>query len=294
MRVVVFGNKVYPEKLSRISSIFNALSICGCDIYVWRKYYKYLSSVFSKLPDIKGVIDDDNFDADIALSIGGDGTYLRTAHHVGEKNIPIVGINTGRLGFLADIECGELSALLENYKNNELNISELSLLQLSVDGKLFSDYPYALNEIAILKSDSSSMICVHTMINGEYLHAYQSDGLIVSTPTGSTAYSMSAGGPIVMPDCNNILLVAVAPHNLTSRPIVLNDKTVIDMEIESRKKTFYACLDGKTYKLPCSSKLNIRLADFRIKAFRKKNYKFINTLQQKFLWGIDPREEVKK
>jgi NAD+ kinase len=242
-------------------------------------------------PQIEETIVDNDFTADVAISIGGDGTYLRTAHRIGSKGIPILGINTGRLGFLADVECVCLEDVINDLYNNYYQISELTQLQLKVNGKLFENYPCALNEIAILKGDSSSMIIIHVSVDGEYLNGYQADGLLISTPTGSTAYALSVGGPIIMPGSNSLLIAAVAPHNLTIRPIVLKDTAVIDLEIESRSQNFLVSLDGNSYTLPCSTKLQVNLSDYTVKAIKRQNHTYAQTIRKKLFWGIDPRQD---
>jgi len=293
MKVAIFGSRFQSDKLEQIVSLFDALHQHKADVFVCKIFYGFLSTVMTEPPLVEGIIDDGDFTADMALSIGGDGTYLRTAHRVGERGIPILGINTGRLGFLADVDCTDLEDVVRNLYNNLFRITQLTQLQLKINGALFETYPSALNEIAILKGDSSSMINIHVTVDGEYLNGYQADGLIVATPTGSTAYALSVGGPIIMPGSSNLLIAAVASHNLTIRPIVLKDTSVIDLEIESRSQCFLVSLDGNSYTLPCSTKLQINLADYTIKAIKQLNHTFAQTLRKKLLWGVDPREDLR-
>jgi len=177
---------------------------------------------------------------------------------------------------------------MDLYKRN-YRISNLSQLHLSINGNTFDEYPSALNEIAILKRDSSSMINIHASVNGEYLNGYQADGLIVATPTGSTAYALSVGGPIIMPASKTLLVAPVAPHNLSARPLVLDDSAVIDLEVESRNQSFLVSLDGCSFTMPCSVKLQITKADYCVKAIKRPGHTFVDTLRKKLMWGIDPR-----
>jgi len=293
MKVVIFGSRFESDKLNQVLNVFTALHKYEAEIYVCRSFFDFLTTVMTDPPKISGIIGEEEFSADFALSIGGDGTYLRTAHRINNKGIPIIGINTGRLGFLADVESVEIEDLVNELYKNYFKISELSLLQLKINGEPFLIIPGALNEIAFLKRDSSSMINIHVSVNGEYLNGYQADGLVVATPTGSTAYALSAGGPIILPGSRNLLIAAVAPHNLTVRPIVVDDKSVIDLEIESRSQNFLVSLDGNSFTMPCSAKLQVCLADYTIKALRRHNHTFTQTLRKKLMWGIDPRTDFR-
>ena len=289
MRVAIFGSQFQSEKLNQVWSVFDALHNLDAEILVRRDFYDFLTSTLVNPPVIDGIIEGNDFTADFALSIGGDGTYLRTAHQIGNKDIPILGINTGRLGFLAEVDTVEIDAVVMDLYKRNYRIADLSQLHLSINGVSFDEYPCALNEIAILKRDSSSMINIHASVNGEYLNAYQADGLLVATPTGSTAYALSVGGPIIMPDSKSMLLAPVAPHNLAARPLVLDDSSVIDLEIASRSQNFLVSLDGCSFTMPCSVKLQISKAGYPVKAIKRHGHTFINTLRKKLMWGIDPR-----
>ena len=222
------------------------------------------------------------------MSIGGDGTFLKTASHVGNKNIPILGINTGRLGFLADISGEEIVAAFDDILNNRYRIEERTILQVktSDSNEIFG---YALNEVAVLKQDTSSMITVHTKLNEEFLTDFQSDGLIVSTPTGSTAYSMSVGGPLVLPLSKNFILAAVAPHSLNIRPLVIPDDFKIELEVKSRLGCYLISLDGRSAVLNQSTKIFVQKSDFTLKLLKRENYTYYNTLRNKLMWGVDKR-----
>lgn len=289
MQVAIFGSRFESDKLNQVMNVFSALRKVDAEIQICKDFYQFLTTVMNNPPAIDKIITCEDFSADYAISIGGDGTYLRTAHRVGRKGIPIVGINTGRLGFLADIESVEIEEVIYELYKHYYSVTELSLLRLKVDGNDFSEIPAALNEIAIMKKDSSSMINIHVTVDGEFLNGYQADGLVVSTPTGSTAYNLSLGGPIIMPESKSIIISAIAPHNLTVRPIVLSDRSVIDIEVESRSHNFLVSLDGYSYPLSCISKLQISLSDFIIKSIRRYNHTFTQTIRKKLMWGIDPR-----
>jgi NAD+ kinase len=289
MKVAIFGSPFQSHKLNQIWSVFDALHNLDAEIFVCKTFYDFLTSTLVNPPVINGVIDGEDFSADFALSIGGDGTYLRTAHSIGNRDIPILGINTGRLGFLAEVDAVEIEAVIMDLYKRNYKIANLNQLHLSINGKSFKEYPCALNEIAILKKDSSSMINIHAFVNGGYLNGYQADGLLIATPTGSTAYALSVGGPIIMPDCNSMLIAPVAPHNLTARPLVIEDSAVIDLEVESRSQTFLVSLDGCSFTMPCNVKLQITKAEYPVKAIKRQGHTFINTLRKKLMWGIDPR-----
>lgn len=292
-RVAIFGSRFESDRRSQVLGLFEAFQQRGATLFVCRTFYEFLASVLTEPPKVDGLIDGDAFTADFVVSVGGDGTYLRTAHRIGDKGIPILGINTGRLGFLADIECSDLPAVLDDITQARYTLEAQRLVQLKVDGVVFEPYPCALNEIAILKGDNASMINIHASVNGEYLNGYQADGLLIATPTGSTAYALSVGGPLLMPTTRDWLIVAVAPHNLTVRPIVVEDTAVIDLEIESRSQSFLVSLDGQSFTLPCSAKLQIAQASYQVMAFKPKDHSFLQTLRQKLYWGMDPRQDLR-
>ena len=228
-------------------------------------------------------------EATYVLSIGGDGTLLDTVALVGSNEIPILGINTGRLGFMATIPKDEISQSLEMLFNKSYQLDSRTLLTLESDNQLFGDQNYALNEFAIMKRDTSSMIRVKTFIDGEFLNYYWSDGLIVSTPTGSTGYSLSCGGPVVLPHSNNFVITPVCPHNLNVRPMVVSDSSIISFEIQGRGKTFLSSLDSRSEAVQASVQMAVKKAHFQVKLIQIDGYNFLNTLRQKLNWGLDMR-----
>ena len=235
------------------------------------------------------IIVNDDFEADLALSIGGDGTFLNTAARIGRKQIPILGINTGRLGFLADIATENIIPALEAVLNSNFKTEERTLLHIETSDNTVFDFPYALNEISVLKQDSSSMISINTHLNGEAIHTYQADGLLIATPTGSTAYSLSVGGPIVVPQAQSFLLSPVASHSLNVRPLIVPDDWVIELEVKSRSHCYQVSLDGRTMVMSENTKLKITKADFKIQVIKVLNQTFFITLKNKLMWGMDKR-----
>ena len=289
MRIGVFGSECRDDKLPVIKGMFEKLNSLKAEIFIQLPYYEFLKDVFEYCPEKTGIIENGVSELDIALSVGGDGTFLRTALQVDKQNIPILGINTGRLGFLADIGSNQIDETLDELFRGDYKVEERSLLQLHSEGQDFGGYNYALNEIAILKRDTSSMITIHTLLNDEYLTSYQADGLVVATPTGSTAYSMSVNGPILLPQNRNFILSPVAPHSLSVRPIVIPDDFTITLNIESRTNSFLASLDGRSEDMPIGNVLKISKADFKTRVIKRFNQTYYQTLREKLMWGADMR-----
>ncbi|RKU71604.1 NAD kinase [Parabacteroides sp. AF17-3] len=289
MRVGIFGSKYQVEKQSQIKRLFEKLISQEAEIYVDVRFYNFLTDILNYEPPVAGLLTDDNFDLDVALSVGGDGTFLRTAARVNRQDIPILGINTGRLGFLADVGGNDIEDTLEELFKNYYKIEERTLLRLHTEERAFQGYNYALNEIAILKRDTSSMITIHTSLNDEYLASYQADGLLIATPTGSTAYSMSVNGPIIIPQSKNIVLSPVAPHSLNVRPLIIPDTYTITLGVESRNKSFLISLDGRSEVFPAGIQLTVTKADYTTKVIKRYNHTFYQTLREKLMWGADAR-----
>ena len=289
MKVGIFGSEYQIERQNLIKRLCEKLREQEADIYVDSPFYTFLTDAFGFEPVVSGLLVGDEFDLDIALSVGGDGTFLRTAARVNKQDIPILGINTGRLGFLADVSSNEVEDTLDEIFKNYYKVEERTLLRLYTEDRAFHGYNYALNEIAVLKRDSSSMITIHTFLNGEYLTSYQADGLVVATPTGSTAYSMSVNGPIIVPQSNSIVLSPVAPHSLNVRPLVIPDSDIITLRVESRNKYFLISLDGRSEIFPAGIELKMSKADYTTKVIKRYNHTFYQTLREKLMWGADVR-----
>ena len=289
MKFAIFVNIYQAKKSSYAELLFKLLTQHNAQICICQEFYNFLTETLHLvLPPVE-LFNDDDFEADIVISLGGDGTFLKAASRVGKKNIPILGINTGRLGFLADISPEEMESTLEDIYNHHYKIEERSVLQLDCNDKSLMHCPYALNEIAVLKRDSSSMISIHTAINGAPLTTYQADGLIIATPTGSTAYSLSVGGPIIVPHSKTIAITPVAPHSLNMRPIVICDDWTITLDVESRSHNFLVAIDGRSESCKETTRLTISRADYTIKVIKRFDHIFFNTLRNKMMWGADIR-----
>ena len=289
MRIAVFGNIYRTIIISHIKVLFEFFKDKEVTILLDKELFEFVREYGQCSMDQTEIIENDNFIADIALSIGGDGTFLNTAARIGRKQIPILGINTGRLGFLADIPGEDILPALSALLSKEYFIEERALIHVEILDGTVLDYPYALNEVSVLKQDSSSMISINVSVNGEMVHTYQADGLVVATPTGSTAYSMSVGGPLVVPEAQNFILSPVASHSLTVRPLIVPDSWTIDLEVHSRSRSFLMALDGRSKVLEHKTKLRITKADYTVKIIKQINHTFFDTLKNKLLWGVDKR-----
>ena len=289
LRFALFGKEFQSGNAGFIHQLIEGLNAHGGEIYVERTFYQYITSVLDLTVGISGVFDNYNFDVDFVISVGGDGTFLRAAGMVGAKGTPVIGVNTGRLGFLADILPADFPMALQEIVAGNYEIEAHAVIMVEADGELIEGTPYALNEIAVLKRDNAAMISVRTCINGEYLTTYQADGLIVSTPTGSTAYSLSNGGPIIVPNAGILCLTPVAPHSLNIRPIVINDDSKITLEVESRSHNFLVAIDGRSEKLLESTQLTISKAPYTINMVKRGGRRYFSTLREKTMWGADQR-----
>ncbi|MCE2617503.1 MAG: NAD kinase [Phocaeicola sp.] len=286
----LFGNIFQANKTVYIEQLLSLLKMKGAKLVVARDFYQYLVDKLGMRIQADGVFHGSDYEADMVLSIGGDGTFLQAASNVGERGIPILGINTGRLGFLADTSPKDMEKTFDDIFNHRYQIEERNLLHVVCPEQPLRGYPYGLNEISVLKRDSSSMISIHTTVNGIYLSTYQADGLIIATPTGSTAYSLSVGGPIIVPQSNTIAMTPVAPHSLNMRPIVLTNDCVITLEVESRSHNFLVAIDGRSETCRQGSKLIIKKAPYTVKLIKRLGHSFFDTLHNKMMWGVDGRE----
>ena len=289
LKFALFGN-VYQERKSAVVQKFFAIAEkYEASVVMPKQFYSFLKeNVKIDVPQCE-LTDDDDFTADFAVCRGGDGTFLDVASRVADKQIPIIGFNTGRLGFLASYQPSHIEDAIADIYSGNYNIEAHSVLQLFCDDLELQGYPFALNEIAILKHDISSMISIHTDIDGEHLTTYQSDGIIVSTPTGSTAYSLSVGGPIIVPQSDAICLTPVAPHSLNMRPIVLCDDAEIELRVESRSGNFLISLDGRSQSYRDNIHLRIRKAPYSVNVVTQPGHNFFSTLHKKMMWGADRR-----
>lgn len=263
MKVFLFGNS-RPDMTRKVHDI--VCSLDGIDIV------------------------DEVLQADMVLSIGGDGTFLRASSAIGTAGIPILGVNAGHLGFLADVPADEiLSALPSILLEHQYAVEHRSVLQLNILDCLQPYHPYALNEVAVLKRDQSSMVSVSVWVDGLFLNQYDADGVVIATPTGSTAYAMSAGGPILEPQSSSWVIVPIAPHTLTTRPLVIRDNCVIEIEVASRNNIFLVSTDGQPVHLTTQSRLRLTKANHQVGVVRRPDHSFYDTLRNKLMWGRDGR-----
>ena len=288
-RCAIFGNTYQPKKCEAVQKLFDALTAFGIVPLIDRPFFEYLSEEMHIAVPAHQLITDDSFEADFAVSMGGDGTFLTTAMRVGDKQIPILGINTGRLGFLADFSLDDISGTLKHLQDDLLRKEKCNVLQVECSEGQMQGYPFALNEVAVLKRDNSSMISIRVDLDGEYLTTYQADGLIVNTPTGSTGYALSVGGPVMLPGSQNIGLVPVAPHGLTVRPLMLPDNITITLTVESRSHNFLVAIDGRSESCQETVELTIRKAPYQVLVLKRPETSFLHTLRSKLLWGSDTR-----
>jgi NAD+ kinase len=293
MKIGIYGQFYHKYSEQSIQHILNALKKTGIEVAVEKNFLKLIKhheeidtnvATFSSFTEL-------DHSYDLFFSIGGDGTLLKSITFVRDLGIPIVGINTGRLGFLATIQKEKIAESIDQIVSGNFTISERSLLAIetSPESDEIGDLNFALNEIAVNRKNTTSMIKVETFVNGEHLTAYWSDGLIISTPTGSTGYSLSCGGPIMDPSSNSFVLTPIAPHNLNARPFVIPDDSEIALKVSGREKSYLISLDSRVATLKNKTEIRIKKAPFTIKLAQLKEDSFIKTLRGKLLWGEDKR-----
>ena len=289
LRFAIFGNVYQAKKSASIQKILSYLSEREADVFMEREFYDFVTKGQHLDVQVTRVFEGNDFDADFVISMGGDGTLLKSAHFVGNKSIPIMGVNMGRLGFLADVSPQDIESAIDALYRGEYDLEDHAVIQVELEGQTLQTCPRALNDIAVLKRDNASMISIRTSVNGEYLVTYQADGLIVSTPTGSTAYSLSNGGPIIVPQAGILCLTPVAPHSLNIRPIVVKDDSEITITVESRSHNFLIAIDGRSERCEEGTRLTIRKAPYGIHIVKRRGQKYFSTLREKMMWGLDQR-----
>ncbi len=289
-RFAIFGNVYQRKKSQAIFKLIAILQQYDAEIYVDRPFYEFITEGQHMDVKVDGIFDGEDFNVDYAISMGGDGTLLKTAARVHSKDIPIIGINIGRLGFLADVAPSEIETAISDIYAGNYRVDEHSVIKIETSDEVkLESGPFALNDIAILKRDNASMISIRASINGEYVTTYQADGLIVTTPTGSTAYNLSNGGPIIAPGTGTLCLTAVAPHSLNIRPIVVPDTSVISLKVESRSHSVLVAVDGKSTSLHDGTEVRISKAKHTVRIIRFSDRKYYSTLREKMMWGLDQR-----
>ncbi|MEJ8758590.1 NAD kinase [Pontibacter sp. H259] len=295
MKIAILGKPFSEQIAPFIQRLFDELLHRKTDLLVVEHFELYLQNTLkipTGLPTFKR--GDDLTGVDVVLSIGGDGTLLDTVTYVGAQQIPILGINTGRLGFLATISHDSINVALDALYKGHYTLDDRALIRVDSDQEIFDGINFGLNEFSVLKRDSSSMIAVHTYIDGEYLNSYWADGLVVATPTGSTGYSLSAGGPLVLPQTNNFVISPVCPHNLNVRPMIVSDRSVISFEVEGRSSSYLASLDSRSVPVDMNVQIAVRRENFVARLVKLHHVNFLSTLRSKLNWGMDNRNLFQK
>lgn len=291
MLVAIYNRSFTEENIPLLQHILQKLHDHNIQMIFFKDFYERINShlPFAYSPRLFTGKRDLPPGTDMLFSLGGDGTLLDTITYIGNSNIPIIGINLGRLGFLAAIPEEEIEAAILSLVRGSYTLEKRTLLHLDSSVPLFDGSPFALNEFTLHRKDSSSMIKIHTYLNGEFLNTYWADGLIVATPTGSTGYSLSCGGPVVFPQTSSFVITPVAPHNLNTRSIVVPDDNVISFEVEGRAEQYLCTLDARTEAITSSVQLAVKRENFTISLVRPDEHNFLNTIRQKLYWGIDRR-----
>lgn len=292
MRLAIYGRTFNDQAIPYVRQFFNLLEHYNTGFIIYGEFKTFIeqfkielpaTTIFSTAAELAGA------KVDCLLSLGGDGTLLDTVNLIRDSGLPVLGINLGRLGFLASINKNDLEQAMERLHAAEYTIDSRTMIRLDSDQQLFSGLNYGLNDCTIHKTDSSSMIIVHTYLDGEFLNSYWADGLIIATPAGSTAYSLSCGGPIVFPGCSNFVITPIAPHNLNVRPLVINDDHELSFVVEGRKSQFLLSLDSRTQVLDSGTSLKLKKEKFKLNLLRLNSENYLTTLRDKLMWGLDSR-----
>lgn len=291
MRIGVFGTELKQDFVASVTELLDRVKSDATELHIYGDYIPVLEEygidipehvLFSSHEDLVGKVD-------LLLSIGGDGTFLKTLTLIRDSGIPVLGINVGRLGFLAYVAPDRIQKSMDAVFSENFSVKSRSLLTAETESKVFGDTNYALNEVAVHKKDSSSMIIVHLEVDGKFMCSYWADGLIISTPTGSTAYNLSCGGPIVSPDTQCLVITPKAPHNLTVRPVVVRDDVEIKMVVECRDEQFLLSMDSRSETCKSGTEIIIRKTDFKMNIVRPEGSRFFKTMRNKLQWGLDSR-----
>ncbi len=291
MKVAIYGKQFQEEVAPFVHELFIELEKAHMEVLVYEPFYNFLSKqitlnlflgTYNSHEELKENIE-------LFISIGGDGTILDATTLIRDTGIPIIGVNTGRLGFLADIAKNEITKTIKQLVNKRFSIDQRTLIRLETEKNIFGDLNFALNEVTISRKDTTSMITITTYINDDFLNSYWADGLIISTPTGSTGYSLSCGGPIVMPGSKNFIITPIAPHNLNVRPLVISDMYEIKIKVEGRVNQFLVALDSRIQTMDAGVELIIKKESFKINMVETETQDFASTLRNKLLWGKDKR-----
>lgn len=288
-KIAIHGRRISEDSVSYVKDIIEIIERNGREIHISPKTagLPVAKLLFKGYPIYQPAKEMDTFEA--IFSLGGDGTLLDTLTHVGASELPILGINLGRLGFLAVISRENIRDALEAYFCDQFSYDDRSLLQLETDPPLFEGKNYALNEFAILRKDTSSMIVVETYLDGEFLNTYWADGLMIATPTGSTGYSLSCGGPVIMPNTENFIITPISPHNLNVRPLIISEDSELLFRVEARNQSYQVSLDSRSEAIEDKLEFRIKRAPFKVKLIKIEGSSFLDTLRNKLTWGLDKR-----
>ncbi|MBB5619627.1 NAD+ kinase [Pedobacter cryoconitis] len=291
MKIAIYGREFNNSVLPFVQEVFNALEHYGIETIVHKEYNEFIEDkvklpanieTFSNYLELRD-------HAEILISLGGDGTLLDTLALIRDSGIPVIGINFGRLGFLASINKNEIRNAIEALVNKQYSLDKRTLLNVESKHHLFGDENFALNDITIHRRDNTAMMIIHAYMNDEFINSYWADGLIIATPTGSTAYSLSCGGPIIFPSAQNFVITPIAPHNLNVRPVIIPDDVTLRFEVEARSTKFLVSCDSRTATVDRSVKITVNKAAFHVNLIRLNNESYLTTLRNKLLWGIDTR-----
>ena len=293
-QIAIYAKKISKQDLSVFENLLNGIVALGWKPVLELELAQQLHTkfqwpltyqTFTNHLDLKSGYD-------LMISLGGDGTFLKAVSFIRDSGVPILGINTGRLGFLSNLSKLQIDQTLQRFNDGQYEFQKRSLLRVHTDNDLFADENFALNELTLQKKDTSSMIKVHAYIGDKFLNTYWADGLIVATPTGSTAYSLSCGGPIITPGCQVHILTPIAPHNLNVRPVVVPDHMPISLQVEGRDRTYLLSLDGHSQHIKQGEKVTITKAEFMINVVKFEDNNFLDTIRNKMFWGSDTRNEI--
>ncbi len=290
MKIVIFGKQFDPKQSAYVQQLFDELHRRGAKICVYKSFYDKIKAHI-RFPEPPGVFvrSKDIENLDFLFSIGGDGTLLDAIPYVHDLGVPILGINLGRLGFLSSVSKDEMKQAIDHIYAGNYTLDQRTLLKLEKPDGLFGTLNFALNDLTIYRNNNTSLVSVHVYVNGLFLNTYWGDGLIIATPTGSTAYSMSVGGPILTPGSENFVIAPIASHNLTVRPIVIQDSSEIRLKVEGREEKYLLSLDSRQRQIEKTNEMIVKKCDFRINLVQMPGQNFFSTIREKLLWGVDSR-----
>lgn len=293
-RIAIYAKKIFKQDLNVLENLLKGIELLGWEPVLEKELAQYLHTKFHTTSTYQTFENNSDLQTgfDLMISLGGDGTFLKAVSFIRDSGVPILGINTGRLGFLSNLAKDQIDQTLQRFNAGQYEFQKRSLLRVHTENDLFSDENFALNELTLQKKDTSSMIKVHAYLGDKFLNTYWADGLIVATPTGSTAYSLSCGGPIITPGCQVHILTPIAPHNLNVRPVVVPDHMPISLQVEGRDRSYLLSLDGHSQHIKQGEKVTITKAEFMINVVKFEDNNFLDTIRNKMFWGSDTRNEI--